>query len=376
MSVFFERMWAVRKILKSKTLSWVTVSLNNFSAVSSGDRSPAVLGFAQPAEWANHAATWSVWPRDDDYWGGCLGMAQRDLALFLNTLAEFEPVRLLVHDEASAQDARSHLSAKIQLHIVPNRDIWLRDSGPIFVTHPQGKVAGVNWQFNGWGDRFPSDLDNQIPLHFADILALKLFDPGIVLEGGSIETNGNGLCLTTQQCLLAPTRNPRLSASEIEQYLNQYLGQQEVLWLDQGLEGDHTDGHIDTITRFVDEQTVVTSICEDPNDANFEPMQANLSVLKDFRDRQGHPLTVIPLPLPQTRIDFDGERLPLTYANFYIANGAVLVPVYDDPNDERALEILRGCFGDREVIGLNARGLIHGGGAFHCATQQQPRGEI
>ena len=283
----------------------------------------------------------------------------------------------MVHDEATAREARKCLSRQIQLHQVPNRDIWLRDSGPLFLIHPlstylQEKLAGISWQFNGWGNRFPAELDNQIPRCMAKILNLRLFEPSLVLEGGAIETNGQGLCLTTRQCLLAPNRNPQLSASEIETYLHDYLGQTEVLWLSRGLEGDHTDGHIDTLTRFVDERTVVTSIGEDAADANFAPMQSNLRQLKAFRDRNGCALTVIPLPLPRTSVQFAGERLPLTYANFYIANGAVLVPTYGEPNDDEALGILQGCFRDRRVIGLNALGLIHGGGAFHCATQQQP----
>ncbi len=348
--------------------------------------------FFLPPEWSAHAATWSVWPRDDDDWSGCLAIAQADLARFLNTLAEFEPVQVLVHDEATAKDARSQLSAAITLHEIPNRDIWLRDSGPIFVQRkPEaGSEAGsepelvaVNWGFNAWGDRFPWEIDNQIPLHMAQGLGLHLLEPGLILEGGSIESNGAGLGLTTKQCLLTPSRNPRLTAAEIEAALCQYLGFTEVIWLEEGLEGDHTDGHIDTITRFVNEQTVVTSVCDHPADANFEPMQKNRAQLEAFRDRAGQPLRVIPLPLPQQRIDFQGERLPLTYANFYIANGVVLVPTYDDPQDEAALEILRSCFGDpsatggaRTVLGLPAQGLIHGGGAFHCATQQQPAGRF
>ncbi|NJR70982.1 MAG: agmatine deiminase family protein [Synechococcales cyanobacterium CRU_2_2] len=350
--------------------------------------------FFLPPEWAPHAATWSVWPRDDAYWSGCLAIAQADLAGFLNTLAEFEQVRVLVHDEATKKEARSHLSDAITLHEIPNRDIWLRDSGPIFVQRDlphdlsgnqaasadEAELAAVSWEFNAWGDRFPWELDNQIPDAMAKQLGLHLFYPGLILEGGSIDVNGTGLCLTTKQCLLTPSRNSHCSMAEIETALGQYLGITEVIWLDQGLEGDHTDGHVDTITRFVGECTVVTSVCTDPADANFEPMAANCRQLEAFCDRAGQPLRVIPLPLPQQQLDFQGERLPLTYANFYIANDVVLVPTYGDRNDELALEVLQEAFGegqgDRTVIGLPARGLIHGGGAFHCATQQQPKGRF
>ncbi len=360
-----------------------------YPAAPSLPPTPLQLGFAQPAEWHPHAATWTVWPRDaDDWFGAGLDLARSEFALFLNRLAEFEPVRVLVHDEAILANAQKFLSEAAQqsgaiaFHLIPNHDLWLRDSGPIFVKNAAQQVAAVNWIFNAWGNRFPAEIDNQIPQHLADLLSLQLFHPGIVMEGGALEVNGQGLCLTTRQCLQATSRNPQCSQADLEAYLRDYLGIHEVLWLEQGLEGDHTDGHIDTITRFVGDRTVVTSLCEAPEDANFAPLQANLELLQQYRDRQGQGLTVIPLPLPQKRMEYQGERLPLTYANFYIANGVVLVPTYDDPNDEQALEILRGYWRNpqglditpREVIGIPSQGLITGGGSFHCATQQQPSG--
>lgn len=354
-----------------------------------------------PAEWAPHAATWTAWPFDDEKWMGYLEDVRLEFAAFVNTLARFEPVHLLVNDEESERDAKARLSGDITFHRLPHNDLWLRDSGAIFVQKTVGGqpdplarqryegqgihthsllesriIAPVNWEFNGWGQKYQAGLDNQVPLYMARYLGGNTFDTGVVMEGGSLEVNGAGVCLTTGQCLLSEKRNPGLSQQQIEAALLEYLGLEKVLWLEQGLEGDHTDGHIDTITRFTDGHTIVTAVCEDPDDTNFTPMQANLEALRTFTDLGGQPFSIIPLPLPRRRLELMGERLPPTYANFYIANRAVLVPIYGDPNDARALEILKPLFPGHEVIGLMARNLITGGGAFHCVTQQQPEGSV
>lgn len=336
-----------------------------------------------PAEWEPHAATWTAWPRDDDYWSGALEGAKQDFVGFLQAVADRERVQLLVHDDEAEADVRDRLgdiiqAGNIQLHRIPQRDIWLRDSGPIFVQR-DGQLEAVNWIFNGWGNRFPAQLDNQIPAHITTALKLEaesIHSPGIVLEGGAIEVNGEGLAITTRQCLLSPNRNPGLTEADLEQYLRIYLGIETLIWLEQGLEGDHTDGHVDTITRFVGPRRVVTTVCEDANDANCGPLNRNLQILQSWQDQQSEGLEVIPLPQPALMLWFDGERLPLTYANFYIVNGAVLVPTFDCAEDAEALQILRAQFTDREVIGLPARRLFNGGGGFHCATQQQPVGAI
>jgi agmatine deiminase len=215
-----------------------------------------------------------------------------------------------------------------------------------------------------------------VPRHVARILGTTTVDTGVVMEGGSIEVNGAGCVLTTRQCLLSPKRNPSLSETEIEAALAAYLGTPRVLWLDTGLDGDHTDGHIDTITRFTDAQTIVTVTCEDRDDPNYGPTAVNLERLRGFSDEYDQPFRIVELPLPCMRAEFGGERLPLTYANFYVVNGAVIVPVYGDMNDARALDILRPLFPGREVLGVMARHLITGGGAFHCVTQQQPAGVV
>jgi agmatine deiminase len=329
------------------------------------------------AEWAPHSATWAAWPYDDDYWRGQLSAVRNELAIFFAAIAEAEPLHLLVHDAETEADARSRLQAidasfdSITVHRLPYNDIWLRDSGPTFVQSAT-QLKAINWQFNAWGDKFPWELDNAIAPEIIGIVGADREDVDVVMEGGSLEVNGIGMLLTTRQCLLSPMRNPNRSEAELTTILRQVLGVTQVIWLDEGLEGDHTDGHIDTITRFVDAKTIVTSTCDDPTDANFEPMQANLNTLRSVRDNQGQPFKIVELPLPQNRREFDGDRLAMSYANFYIANGRVIVPLYDDPNDENAIQVLGQCFPDRQVIGLMSKALVTGGGSFHCITQQQP----
>jgi agmatine deiminase len=337
---------------------------------------PRERGFSMPPEWAAHAATWMAWPSDDDLWLGELEGVRREFAALVAAIAAREPVRLLVRDTEAEQDARHQLSgANVRFHHYRYDDVWLRDSGPIFIAQ-EDRLRLVNWEFNGWGQKYTATRDNGIPRMVAGLLDTKTIDTGVVLEGGSIEVNGAGTVLTTRQCLRSPARNPSLDEAGLEQILRDALGVTDVLWLDEGLEGDHTDGHIDTITRFVDETTIVTVCCEDAADPNFEITRANTERLRGFHDAGGRPFRIVELPLPKRRVEFEGERLPLTYANFYVINGAVLVPIYGDPNDQRALEILGPLFPGRTVQGLMARRLITGGGAFHCVTQQQPVGVV
>jgi agmatine deiminase len=335
---------------------------------------PIDTGFAMPAEWEPHAATWMAWPCDDDLWVGELEPVRAEFAGLVRAIARHEPVELLVRDEEAEGDARERLGdAGVRLHRVPYDDVWLRDSGAIAVAR-RGELRLLNWEFNGWGGKYHAARDNDVPRHVARLLGTTTLDLPIVLEGGSIEVNGAGCVLTTRQCLLSPHRNPGLTEQDLEQVLSAYLGTPHVRWLDNGLEGDHTDGHIDTIARFTDPQTIVTVIGDEPADPNYEVTQANLERLRGLTDAQGRPFRVVELPLPMMRVEFDGHRLPLTYANFYIVNHAVLVPVYGDERDSEALDILRPLFPGRAVEGVMARHLITGGGAFHCVTQQQPQG--
>jgi agmatine deiminase len=259
------------------------------------------------------------------------------------------------------------LSQVIFLQIA-TQDAWIRDYGPTFVINRERReIAMVKWIFNAWGEKYDDLLDdNRIPSEINEMLRLPVFEPGIVLEGGSIEVNGNGTVLTTEQCLLNKNRNPRLSQPEIQEYLREYLNVQQVLWLKEGIVGDDTDGHIDDIARFVDEKTVVCAVEEDRSDQNYDVLQDNYERLR------GMVPNVIPLPMPGYVGERDG-RLPASYANFYIGNHAVVVPIFGHSNDARALNIIRQCFPGRRVVGVHATAMVHGLGTIHCCSQQEPR---
>ena len=330
-----------------------------------------------PGEWHAHAATWMAWPHDDEQWVGMLEPVRREFTALVEAIGVREPVDLIVADEESETDARRRLArGTVRFHRIPHQDLWLRDSGPTFVIRGD-EVALVDWDFNGWGEKYPADLDNQIPTHVARALGeVPLYKPGVVMEGGSIEVDGGGTVLTTRQCLLSPHRNPGLTEAALEQHLRDGIGVDQVIWLDEGLEGDHTDGHIDTITRYADRHTIVTATCHDTEDPNHAVLAANLERLGGAKDVDGRPYRLVELPIPARPAYFEGGRLPLTYANFYVINDAVLLPVYGDEHDGQAVQILRPLFPDREIVPLMARALITGGGAFHCVTQQQPAGRL
>ncbi len=346
------------------------------------DPSPRALGFAMPPEWAGHAATWMSWPADDELWFGHLEAVRAEYAQLAATIARFERVELLVRDDESERDARRRLAGglnsglDIQFHRVLLDDVWIRDNGPIFVRNGQNELALTNWKFNSWGEKFEWKKDDRVPEYVAGWLGMGHWDLSTVLEGGAIEVNGDGVALVTRSCLLTPTRNPQLSEEDYATLLGAYLGIDKLLWLDGGLENDHTDGHIDTITRFTDPSTIVTSVEHDPADANHLVMGHNLKQLREMQGGEERPFRVVELPLPALRLEGEEGRLPPTYANFYIGNGFVVVPQYGDPNDQAALDVLTPLFPGREVIGLPSRAIIGGGGSFHCMTQQQPEGTV
>ena len=343
---------------------------------SPDDSTPRDLGFAMPAEWEPHAATWMSWPADDDLWFGHLAGVRGEFAELVRTIARFEPVHLLVRDDESEADARERLTgANVKFHRVPLDDVWMRDNGPIFVKRGN-EVALVNWRFNAWGGKFHWQNDDRVPEYVASTMNAAHWDMNIVLEVGGLEVNGAGVGLTTRSCFLTDTRNPGLTEEGYTFLLSDMLGVKKLLWLDGGLENDHTDGHIDTITRFTDERTIVTSVESDVNDPNHAVMAKNLADLREMTDARGEPFRIVELPLPAEYLEGAEGRLPPTYANFYIGNGFVVVPQYGDPNDARALEVLRPLFPGREVIGLPSRQIIEGGGSFHCVTQQQPAGVV
>ncbi len=342
---------------------------------------PAALGYTMPAEWAPHRGTWLSWPHKEASWPGKFAPVPPIFARMVHYLAEGEEVHINVLDDAMAADVHARLAAEgvnlhnVFLHRFPTNDAWCRDHGPIFVQRrgPQGtEEAIIDWDYNAWGNKYPPyDLDDVIPTLVGREFGIPVFHPGIVMEGGSIEVNGAGTLLTTEACLLNPNRNPHLSKPEVEQYLKDYLGVRHILWLGDGIEGDDTDGHVDDLTRFVSPTTVVTVVETNQADANYEPLRDNLKRLRTMSDQDGRALEVVTLPMPR-RLEHEGQRLPASYANFYIGNRVVLVPTYDPKTDGQALDTLQRLFPTRRVIGINCIDLVWGLGAFHCVSQQWP----
>ncbi len=348
---------------------------------------PQSLGYRMPAEWEPHAATWLAWPHNRSDWPGKFDAIPWVFADIIRHLARAEDVNLIVASArekklAQAVLRRSHVDTKrVKFHVWPTNRIWTRDSGPIFVKNQSG-VALINWRFNAWAKYSDWKHDNQLPERIAKKLKLEQFTPlvvqkdkppQVVLEGGSIDVNGQGLMLTTEECLLSKTqqRNPGLTQAGLEQIFADYLGVEKVIWLGRGIQGDDTHGHVDDISRFVAADTVLTAVESNRADANYEPLQENLRRLRGATDLAGRKLQIVELPLPRPVI-FRGQRLPASYANFYIANNVVLVPTFNDPNDRVALNILAGLFPGREIAGIHCGDFIWGLGAIHCMTQQQP----
>ena len=341
---------------------------------------PKEQGFFMPAEWARHEATWLTYPKNPDSWPGKIETIYPSYHLFVKTLAEGERVHINVDDEAMLQHVKAELEKidcnmqNISLHIVPSNDAWCRDHGPAFLlNHNDSKLrAIVNWNHNAWGGKYPYELDTEVPVHIHDLMPdLPLFSPDIVMEGGSIDVNGCGDLLTTTSCLLNPNRNPHLNQDQIEGYLRDYYGVENIIWLGEGIVGDDTDGHVDDLTRFVSPDTILTVVEEDTWDENYEPLQKNLRMLKRCRLANGKQPTIVEMPMPDV-VFYDNQRLPASYANFYIANDKVIFPTYRCLADNEAAYILEACFPDREIIGIDSTDIIWGLGSFHCLSQQMP----
>ena len=338
---------------------------------------PRELGFRMVAEWEPHAATWTSWPFDDVLWCGHLEGVRREFAALVRTIARFEPVGLLVRDAEAERDARARLGgADVGYHRVALDDVWLRDNGPIFIRNRAGEVSLVHWAFNAWGRKFEWTRDTHAPTAVARALGLDYWKLDVVLEGGAVETSGDGVALTTRSCLLSPMRNPTLGEAGTGRYLRDYLGLETLYWLEQGLDGDHTDGHIDTVARFTDPRTIACSVEPNAADPNHDVTRGNLARLRSLTTAGGRPYRIVEVPLPANRLELEGERLAPAYVNFYVGNGFVVVPQYGDPNDARALATLRPLFPGREVIALGSLEIMIGGGSFHCLTQPQPAGGL
>jgi agmatine deiminase len=360
--------------------------------VTNSEPTPKQLGYRLPAEWEEHEATWLSWPHKEASWPGRIESIFPVYAQMVAALAQSEAVHININDANAEANARRHLEragaqlgagSRIHFHHFPTNDAWCRDHGAIILIRRdaaavQGEAnssetrLATDWDYNAWGDKYPPyDLDNLIPAKMAGFLGIPCRKGGMVLEGGSIDSNGAGLLLTTENCLLNPNRNPHLTRAEIENRLVDFLGVEKVLWLGAGIVGDDTDGHIDDITRFVGSGVVVTAVEEDSSDENCQPLQENLRRLKSMTDLDGRPLEIVTIPMPPPVV-FNDQRLPASYANFYIANDVVLLPTYNHPNDERARATLARLFPSREIVGLDCTDIIWGLGAFHCLTQQIP----
>jgi agmatine deiminase len=340
-----------------------------------------------PAEWESHEATWIAWPHNQNDWPGKFECIPFIYAEIIRNLACGEKVHIVVNDVAAEKRARKvlkecgALTSSVSFHRWPTDRVWTRDSGPIFVRNGK-KLATTNWRFNGWAKYSNWKNDDLLPDHIGGLLGLEEFMPAtikggkihrVVLEGGSIDVNGRGTMLTTEECLLSTKqqRNPGLSKKELENIFEKYLGVRQVIWLGRGIVGDDTHGHVDDISRFVGPRTVLTAVEPNRRDKNHAPLRQNLKRLKTAIDQDGKRLEVIELPMPSP-IAHKGQRLPASYANFYIANGRVLVPIFGDPNDRIALDIIAQAFPQRAVVPIYCRDFIWGLGAIHCMTQQQP----
>jgi agmatine deiminase len=351
------------------------MDLKNISTI----QTPASQGFYFPAEWAKHTATWLSWPHKEASWPGKLDTIYPSYIEFIKVLTRNELVRINVVDEVMKASVTFQLQNagvdmnRVELFDFGTNDAWCRDHGPAFVINPETKQkAIIDWGYNAWGGKYPPfDLDDVIPTKIGECFGLPVFNPGIVMEGGSVDFNGKGTILTTTACLLNKNRNPHLNQDQIETYLRNYYGAEQILWLGDGIIGDDTDGHIDDITRFVNEDTVVTVVEEDKNDENYHILQENLETLKTMRLLNGKQLNIVELPMPEAVV-YDDTRLPASYANFYIANSAVIVPTYRSVNDDKACDILQQCFPNHEVIGIDSTDIIWGLGSFHCLSQQEP----
>lgn len=350
----------------------------------SNEQTPYEAGYRQPAEWEPHEACWVAWPHLAEEWREDLEPARDEVRELCRAIADPDPksgvrrgetVHVLVPDEEAERAAYHALvGIPVAFHRVPFGDIWLRDIAPIFVTDGRGRVGATCFGFNGWGGKYLFDDDPAVARRIAAITGMDTFELPWVLEGGAVDVDGEGTCLTTKQCLLNPNRNPHLDRVAIEAGLRDALGAERVLWLDEGLQNDHTDGHVDTIARFVAPGVVACMEARDEDDPNRDVLRAIASQLEGMTDASGRQLEVVRLPSPGRIVDAGGRVMPASYVNFYIGNRVVAVPTYGSRWDQEAVERIAALFPDRRVVGLSSRAILTGGGAFHCITQQQPSG--
>ncbi len=331
-------------------------------------------GFHMPAEWAPHKRCWMTWPSLELHWGERLEEAKDAYADLAQTIAEYEPVTLVTAPEQLAE-ASLRCGAHVACLPMPLDAAWMRDTGPVFLVNDRGGLAGVDWRFNGWGAKFAGydhARDAAVARQVLEQGDTRVYEAPMVLEGGSIHVDGEGTLLTSEQCLLNPNRNPDLSKSEIEELLKAYLGVRQVIWLGEGLVDDPADGHVDNLACFTAPGRVLALTSGDPEDANYPALQDNIERLSRARDAEGRALEVLTIEQPRARYKDDGARLTASYVNFYLANGAVVMPSFEDSNDQAAYEIVKRVFEEREVVQVPGLDIVRGGGGIHCVTQQEP----
>ena len=342
---------------------------------------PTELGYKMPPEWFPHDSTWLVWPNNSTTWPDRIIQVQKIYLQLISLLASHEKINILVDNKSTQESIYQQLKEhqvplqQIHFHLIPTADSWIRDYGPNFIVRlSQGKkrLAFNHWKFNAWGNKYEKlKLDTNIPKTLEPVLKVPRFTPPLVLEGGSFDINGEGICLTTESCLLNPNRNPNYSRLEIEQCLADFTGINKVIWLGEGIVGSDTDGHVDELARFANSNTIMCAIEEDPSDENYSLLKDNYQRLEKARDLKGRPFKIVSLPMPKA-VQISQKRLPASYANFYIANKMVLVPTFNQAQDQRAIKILQKNFHDRKVIGVHCSDMLLGMGTLHCITQQQP----
>ncbi|MBN2051368.1 MAG: agmatine deiminase [Spirochaetales bacterium] len=357
------------------------------------DSTPKKDGFRMPGEFERHAGCWMLWPIRPDTWRLGAKPAQKAFSEVASAISRFEPVTVGVCAE-QFQNARNMLPPQVRVVELSYNDSWMRDCGPTFVIDGNGRIRLVDWEFNAWGGLdgglyFPWDLDNLIAMKVAEITRTDRYKAPIVLEGGSIHTDGQGTLITTEECLLNPNRNPGLSREELEDYLKAYIGLEKIIWLKRGIYNDETNGHVDNICCFIKPSVLALAWTDDPKDPQYEISAENLEILQTEKDARGRTLEVHKLPLPAPVLISEeesrgvdiiegtlprnpGDRLAASYVNFYIANGGIVMPFFGDPKDIQAKTVLEELFPDREVVGISAREILLGGGNIHCITQQQP----
>jgi agmatine deiminase len=339
--------------------------------------SPKSQGYIFPAEWEEHSATWLTYPLPNISWPDNFNKVTDEYNQFIRLISESEKVNIVTQNETHSKklfDVLSGLNIDLdQIRFFPygSNDSWCRDYGPAFLKNPlTGEKAIVKWEFNAWGNKYPSNLDNKIGYKIADNYSYPVFQPGIIMEGGSIDVNGKDTLITTSSCLLNKNRNPHLSKEKIETYIADYYGYQHIIWLNSGIEGDDTDGHIDDIARFVNDDTIIIAIERNNKDVNHQPLLENLEILKNSHTGSGKPIQIVELPMPAPAY-VDNMRLPCSYANFYITNKYVIVPVFGSKEDDNALQIIQHCFPERIVAGIYSGNIIFGQGSWHCLSQQE-----